>query len=214
MDATAQAVGNELRRNPSLPDGEVIRLLRRGREYWRISNPLGVNQQIGLTTVNELDALAYLLRVCGLIPPRFSNAGFEHDSPMHAKPVLRRENTIEQLGAELVEAMTHKVIGHRMREEMTANLEHFHAISDRDRKIENVFQCSAVDDDREFLLQLVTDRLVHVVNDRRFLIVGGIDGNDLSRAEAAQEIFGIAVLAHRADIALGSPDSVVLEKRL
>ena len=65
-----------------------------------------------------------------------------------------------------------------------------------------------------FRFSVVIDRLVHVVDNRRFLIVGGVDRNDVPRTEAAQEIFGIAVLSHGVDVGVGSPDAMFAEHQV
>jgi len=83
--------------------------------------------------------------------------------------IVRREDPEQQLGTELVEAMARLVVRWCHQDQMTAKLDHLHAVPDRLRKIEDVLQRPGVDHDGEAVPQRGRARTVEVVKDGRAL---------------------------------------------
>ena len=65
----------------------------------------------------------------------------------------------------------------------SVDCDHLHAGAQRDGHVEDVLERAAVVDDGEILLQLVGDRLVEVVDQRRVLVLARVEGVDTSRSD-------------------------------
>ena len=144
----------------------------------------GMHEQIGRPAVDELDALVDVVRVGRLIPSRPADALLEHHDAVHAKPVLGRKHPIEQLRAELIEAVAHEIVGHGVGKEMPADVEHLHAILDRHRKVEDMLQRAAVDHGGEFPFKCHRRSARSCRGPASALVGRGVDGNRLFRAQA------------------------------
>ena len=86
--------------------------------------------------------------------------GDEHALDREAVGV--REDPIEQLGAELVEAVAHGVVGRCDGEEIPARRDHPHAVPYGGWDIEDVFERPGVNHDREGALEIRRERVVQV----------------------------------------------------
>ena len=80
---------------------------------------------------------------------------------------LTLQDAVEQLGTELVEAVTKVVVGRREQDEMTPGLEQAHAVADGGREMKDVLQRTPINHDVVLLLPFGGDGLVQIVDQLR-----------------------------------------------
>lgn len=78
--------------------------------------------------------------------------------------IFRLKDPKKQFGTELIESVTGMVIRHRENEQTSPWLHHTHTVRDGDRKVEDMLQRSAVDHHIKLIVQVWTDRLIHIVD--------------------------------------------------
>jgi hypothetical protein len=102
---------------------------------------------------------------------------------LNFEPVSGCQGAVQELRTELVEAVPHLAVARRKEQQPPAGPEQPHAVGEGNRKVEDVFERSPVDDRIELLLEMSWNRQVHVVNDRGSLVGSEIEGHDVRRAE-------------------------------
>ncbi len=112
----------------------------------------------------------------------------EHEQPFHPVSVRLVEGAVEELGAELVEAMPRHVVGGRRHQQVPSDLHHVHQAAESGCELEDVLEGPAVDDHVERLVPAVRRRPVQVVHDARALVVGVVELIQLQRAERAEKL--------------------------
>jgi hypothetical protein len=123
-------------------------------------------------------------------------AELHREHALDLEAMLARERAIEELGAELVEAVPELVVRRREDEEPPAGAHHAHAIGERYGKVEDVLERAAVDDRVVALLEARRHRLVHVVGEGGAFVIRVVHGIDAFGAEEGAEE-GLAVVAER-----------------
>ena len=84
--------------------------------------------------------------------------------------------------------MSEKIVAARDNSQMPAGFDHFHRVGERVRKIKNVFERPAVQNEREFFSQLLADRLVQIVENRRAFVIRNVHCGNFLRAEKPKKI--------------------------
>ena len=111
----------------------------------------------------------------------------EHQQPFHPVSVRLVEGAVEELGAELVEAMPGHLVGGRRHQQVPSDLHHAHQAAECGCELEEMLG-PAVDDHVERLVPAVRRRPVQVVHDARALVVGVVELIQLQRAERAEKL--------------------------
>ncbi len=102
-------------------------------------------------------------------------AGFDELHLAERETVGGRKDPEHQLGTELIESMAAQIIRRCREKDAATDFGQPHQVGDGDRKIEDVLQRTAIDDRVETLPQVGRNRLVHVVDQARSLVSGGVE---------------------------------------
>lgn len=174
-----------------LPALAVIALLRSLRENRHDGGALRGDEQLNGAEADGFDARVDGVGI-GDFEPASVGANEVSDHALDLKAVIGAEHAVEQLGAELVEAVAPPIVPGRVGHESAAGLDHLHAVLDGLRKVEDVFECAAVVNDVEALLEIVGQGLVEIVDELRAFEIGEVESVDVFCAEGFEDGFGEA----------------------
>src|SRR4030095_12529580 len=129
-----------------IPPGDVVALLHVEPALRRRGDLLRFDVQNDGKAIDDLASRPGLQRVDDFKPANL-RAVFTGNHSSHSKAMFRAQSSKEEIRAQLIESMSHQVVGRCMENQASVDSDEAHAIEQRLWKIEDMFEAAAVVDD-------------------------------------------------------------------